>query len=531
VGKSKGKAFITILTAVAVFLGSFVPVSAFSENESRSVEKFFVEAQLLKGDGSGYGLKNAPTRLEGMIILIRLLGKDGEAMEMQSLPCRFTDVPAWAVGYANYAYAEKLSEGVSKKLFGSSEPMTAQQFHTLMLRVIGYDDRAGDFRWSRAVEAAEELGILPADMSQRYDFANDYTKKDLIETAFCFLGAPYKDGSGTLAQKLLDTGVISEELSETYGLAVDKWYQVTTNSGDEEYLNFKLVDKEIRITGKSPDKEKEWLLVQINNIATGAKKAETVSKQNSAGKYELSIFTGNLAKGDYYVDVYGNNEKYNYYNSILHSSLILRVEGKDTAFVVSPVYGQNLRIYKGNALEAQDRLINLETRLTKESIQTVRDLAAEITAGCTTDYEKAEAIHDWVADNIYYDYDYLNGITQTTNITTLSVLENKYAVCSGYANLTRDLLTAAGIPCKQVMGYALGVAEEEDDWSDIDQQTVSPNHVWNEAYVDGRWLIMDTTWDSSNGYEGEKFTKGENRSRLYFDITTQFLSNTHKSIY
>lgn len=527
---SKRKTLISILTATAVFLGSIVPVSAFSENESRSVEKFFVEAQLLKGDGSSYGLENAPTRLEGIIILIRLLGKDGEAMEMQSLPCRFNDVPAWAAGYANYASAEGLAKGISDTLFGTNESMTAQQFHTLMLRVIGYDDGEGDFQWNRSVQAAEKLAILPGDMAQRYDFTSEYTKRDLMETAFCFLEAPFKDGTETLIQKLLDTGAIDQELTKVYGLAPDQWYRVTTNHSKEEYLTFEIRDESLNITGKSTDKDKEWLLVQIKSVSTGAKKSETVSRRNASGNYACTIFTGNLTKGDYYVDVYGNNEKYNYYNSIVHSSLIMKIEGNHAAFAVPPVYGQNLRIHLGNELEPQDSLMNLETRLTKESIEMVRNLAAEITAGLTTDYEKAEAIHDWVADQIYYDLDYLNGIVKTTNITTRSVLENKYAVCSGYSNLTRDLLTAAAIPCKQIMGYALSVTEKEDDWSDIDQQSVTPNHIWNEAYVDGRWLIMDTTWDSSNRYEGGKFTKGEQHSRLYFDITAEFLSSTHKSI-
>jgi transglutaminase-like putative cysteine protease len=35
----------------------------------------------------------------------------------------------------------------------------------------------------------------------------------------------------------------------------------------------------------------------------------------------------------------------------------------------------------------------------------IQALSNEITKDCQTDYEKVLKIHDWVAENIYYDYD------------------------------------------------------------------------------------------------------------------------------
>lgn len=520
---------IAVITIVIVtLLTSAIPAYAFGDNESRSIESFFIESDLLRGDGSSYGFEKTPTRMEGVIILIRLLGKEAEAQQMQSLPCRFLDVPAWAAGYANYAYAENISKGVSETLFGTNDLMTAQQFNTLLLRTIGYDDSRDDFRWDNAVDKAYDLKILPVDLAERYERRTVYSKRDLMETAFCYLEAEYKDQDATLIGSLIDSGVIPGDLAGDYGLAVDKWDSITTNINEDEYSRFDLHGDTLYISGKTTDDNKKFILAMAKNKETGVKKADTVKAADQNGEYELSLSLGALPKGEYYIDLYSNDERYNYYKSFVLSDIVMKVTENGTYFVPSPIYGQNLRIHKGNEAEEQDNVLTLETRSSLLSTDTVNDLAAEITESCGSDYEKIQAIHDWVADNVYYDKDYFKGKTKSANIDTMSVLQNRYAVCSGYANLTKDLISASGIPCKRVVGFALGISAE-DSWEDVNLSKVSLNHVWNEAYVDDRWIVIDTTWDSGNVYEDGKFTGDKEASRLYFDVTMQFLSNTHMS--
>ncbi len=517
-----------IVIVISILLSAAAPAFAFSKNESRSIESFFIESKLLRGDGSSYGLGNTPTRLEGVIILIRLLGKEAEAQRLQQLPCRFSDVPSWATGYANYAYEENISKGVSDTLFGTNDPMTAQQFNTLLLRTIGYDDSLGDFRWDRAVNKAYELAILPGDLADRYETKASYTKRDLMETAFCYLEAEFKDGDETLILSLIDDSVISKELANDYGLAVDSWRRITTNAGGNDVITFELSGNSLYITGETTSDSKKYVLAMVKNKKTGAKKEETVKAVAPDGEYSLTLSVGSLGKGEYYIDLYENDERYNTYTSFVHSSIVLKVTENDKFFATSPVYGQNLRIYKGNATEEQDLVMTLRTRSDSRSVKTVSELAAAITEGTSSDYDKVRAIHDWVASNIYYDRDFLENKTKKTNIDSIDVLENQYAVCSGYSNLTKDLLAASGIPSKQVVGFALGITTE-GGWENVDLETIAPNHIWNEALVDGRWIIVDSTWDSNNKYEGGKFTKGESFSRLYFDASVQFLSNTHMS--
>ena len=128
----------------------------------------------------------------------------------------------------------------------------------------------------------------------------------------------------------------------------------------------------------------------------------------------------------------------------------------------------------------------------------------EITAGLTGDYEKAQAIHRWVAENVVYDYEYFRGQKAHTYLSSEDVLEHKKAVCSGYANLTRALLQAQGIPTVYVHGTAGG-----------------DGHAWNAAYIDGRWVWIDSTW----GRPGN----GAFYDPRYFDPSDFFLAQTHEA--
>lgn len=128
----------------------------------------------------------------------------------------------------------------------------------------------------------------------------------------------------------------------------------------------------------------------------------------------------------------------------------------------------------------------------------------EITAGITSDYEKARAIHRWVAENVVYDYEYFRGEKEHTYLRSEDVLEHKLAVCSGYTNLTRALLQAQGIPAVYVHGTAGG-----------------DGHAWNAAYVDGRWVWIDSTW----GRPGN----GAFYDPRYFDPSDFFLATTHEA--
>lgn len=167
------------------------------------------------------------------------------------------------------------------------------------------------------------------------------------------------------------------------------------------------------------------------------------------------------------------------------------------------------------------------------------NLAKEITKDAKTDYEKCKAIHDWVCKNIWYDYDAYNyslknggRFPEGFHTGASEVLETRKTVCDGYVNLTNCLLKRVGIPAKKISGYALGLDSQGTWTANIvsGENNMKINHTWTAAYVDGRWLLMDTTWDSQNKYKNGKFGAQKAISNEYFDMDVEKLSRTHKIV-
>jgi len=171
--------------------------------------------------------------------------------------------------------------------------------------------------------------------------------------------------------------------------------------------------------------------------------------------------------------------------------------------------------------EATLAKLRLPSRDIKSDDRETAALAKTITNGKDNDYEKARAIHQWVAGNIWYNIDWLNGVFDTTAVrrdgeetwTSTYVLRNKRGVCEGYATLTVALLRAVGIPAKNIGGYV------ESDGS---------GHAWVEAYADARWINMDPTWDSKNRYENGKFSPQQASGNQWFDVSDNEFSKGHR---
>lgn len=161
----------------------------------------------------------------------------------------------------------------------------------------------------------------------------------------------------------------------------------------------------------------------------------------------------------------------------------------------------------------------------------VRYLSQKITKKAYSNYERILAVHDWVADNIYYDYDSLNdGSYRFAKIDALSILKTKRTVCCGYSALSVALLRALGVMALNMDCYALGVSVSNNAWSDNAMKEPA-NHVLTFAYADDRWIMMDTTWDSNKQYRnGEYITQAQPISHIYFDGTIAFFSYTHRFI-
>ena len=159
----------------------------------------------------------------------------------------------------------------------------------------------------------------------------------------------------------------------------------------------------------------------------------------------------------------------------------------------------------------------------------IREVCQEITKNCNTDMEKLQAIHDWVCNNLYYENSDNHG--EGTGVGAIWVFYHRGTRCEGYADLTAAMCREVGIPCKEMWGTA--VPENIDGLTIQEIKKLASNnpyirHAWNEAWVNGRWVLLDTTWDSQN-YSSTSYSEVVYRpcKQNYFDMSLEEFSKTH----
>lgn len=148
--------------------------------------------------------------------------------------------------------------------------------------------------------------------------------------------------------------------------------------------------------------------------------------------------------------------------------------------------------------------------------------AAKITAGALCDEEKARRIYASVLDHMTYNLD-----SPHRNQGALSALQNGSGVCEDYASLFVALSRAAGIPARQVYGYADPGATGEI-WKLAPGQAFSLRgcrHSWAEIYLAGRgWLPVDPTMEiCSKSFQFFGFLPGASH------IAQNYLDNSLKA--
>ena len=166
---------------------------------------------LFVGSDRGFELDRAPTRVEEVVMLIRLLGKEQEALG-GSWTHPFTDVPAWADKYIGYAYENSLAGGIGGGKFGTDTPATAQMFATFVLRAMGYTDdtRGGtDFTYAKATDFAMERGLI-AGQGDIDGFDRGACVR-IMEAAL----RQKKNGGDLLWRELASEGVFTEDAYKT----------------------------------------------------------------------------------------------------------------------------------------------------------------------------------------------------------------------------------------------------------------------------------------------------------------------------
>lgn len=170
------------------------------------------------GYGNGYNLEQYPTRMQALVMFIRVLGEEEEALACTS-PCPFTDI-TWGHSYAAYAYEKGYAVGYGDGRFGANNTVDATSYMEFLLRAMGYS-KAGVDDWSTAMERAADLGVITAGEREAIA-AMPFHRSQVVYLSYRALEATLPDGATRLSDRLIRDGVFtSAQLSKARELVSD----------------------------------------------------------------------------------------------------------------------------------------------------------------------------------------------------------------------------------------------------------------------------------------------------------------------
>ncbi len=129
-------------------------------------------------------------------------------------------------------------------------------------------------------------------------------------------------------------------------------------------------------------------------------------------------------------------------------------------------------------------------------------IARDVTGSCSSDYERARRLHDWLINNTAYDLSY-------THYGPEGVLFHGLGVCNAYTLTYSMLLDAVGIEHMTVTGTATDK-----------NSSSSGSHAWTLVKMNGAWYHVDTTWDDPLPDGRERHT--------YFGLSDKQMAKDHQ---
>ena len=164
----------------------------------------------LTGYGEGYDLEQVPTRLQALIMFIRVLGEEDAALAWTGVT-PFTDIAKGsdAEKYVGYAYERGYTNGFSATEFRPGAAVNAYQYTEFILRAMGYSS-ADNTNLADTLTRARAAGVLTEGEAAALQTGR-FLRADLVYISYYALEASMPDGAQILAQVLMGKGVFTAE--------------------------------------------------------------------------------------------------------------------------------------------------------------------------------------------------------------------------------------------------------------------------------------------------------------------------------
>ena len=267
---------------------------------------------LFKGTDDGYDLDRAPTRIEGLVMLLRMLGLEEDALACEA-ENPFTDVSGWQTPYVAYAYASGLTNGTTDTTYSPGAVCNAQMYVTFVLRALGYSsDEGGDFTYAGALEFGAGIGVFYDALA-----GGDFLRDQMVAVSYLALAAAPKDGEfNCLLEKLVAGGAVSEEAA---AVLLGKWAlmaefsMIGLGGGEDDFSRIAMAMKigaDIGILGSATIDMEMNMIMEDEDILASIEMSMNVSGALLTGFIgEGMSMSAYIVDGYVYVDADGEKTK------------------------------------------------------------------------------------------------------------------------------------------------------------------------------------------------------------------------------
>lgn len=399
---------------------------------------------LYEGASSAYfnpDLGSTVERQVAVILLVKMLGNKAavEAMpksDVDSILDKYTDhgdLAPWCRPYMAYAVKNGIVSGtsVNPPKLGPKVLIDGVSFACLILKNLGYTFTRETF--PKSLQILSESGGITS--RQALDFNKPVLiKDDIVGLIFYALGAESTSGE-TLAEILINGGVISRELAKTSGVLDD---EPGSSHTQPNYAN-------------PPASDEEIIYILIRDALLSAASSVTLPR-NTASDTADEVF-------DIVERVSRDNP-----GILYHTSSTYHSNGR-----LELVYAKS-----GDTSRAHYQALDKKAN----------SIVSAIIKPGMTDYEKELTLHDYLVNNCTYDMrSYSTGAVPPESFSAYGALVLGTAVCEGYAEAFKYLLDKVGIPCLIAVGESQGSGHA---WNivTIDGQNYQVDTTWDDPVME-----------------------------------------------
>ena len=203
------KRLLSALCAVMLLTCAVPMASAQTGDAARRADALTV-LHLLSEDPSR-DLTKPATRAQAAVLLVRLAGGEKKP-DTDGWFAGFRDVPDWARTAVNYANRRGWISGVSNVQFDPNGHLNADAWCAMLLRMLGYSDKTGDFEISDAAAFAWRIGLTGRQLTGILsvgDLAEATVLSRLMDLSVC-------TASAANALGLLNKDYTARQLADRY---------------------------------------------------------------------------------------------------------------------------------------------------------------------------------------------------------------------------------------------------------------------------------------------------------------------------